>query len=48
MGEMKEKYRQWKERHVIWEEFRYAIWTCRWIREAEAQVKFNSVGDVEK
>ena len=38
----KSTYRLWKQEHVIWEEYRDTVWTCRrGIRKAKAQADLN-------
>jgi len=46
--EKKRLYQLWKQRHVTWEQYRDAIWTCRdGIRKAKAQMELNLVRDAE-
>ena len=47
LGEKKGKYRQWKQGHVTWKEYRDAVWTCRdGTRKAKAQMELNLARDV--
>lgn len=46
--ENKEKYRQWKQGWIVWEEYRDAALTCRKrIRKVKVQVEMNLVRNVK-
>ena len=48
LKDKKEKYRQWKQRWLPWEEYRNAIQMCRdGIRKGEVQLEFNFVSNMK-
>lgn len=48
LKDKKEKYRQWKQRWLPWEEYRNAIHMCRdGIRKGEVQLEFNFVSNMK-
>jgi len=48
LGVKKDTYRQWKQGHVAWEEYRNALQTCRdEILKAKAQVELLLMADMK-